>query len=168
MAADRRLTVLLLAAMLLSGCSGIATSSPRAVAPLTLSSTGAPAGSSAADPTAQALRLAQQAIGEFNATAGGPVVAQQSVLNRLVSTGQRQVQDRCPQPTTTISFDPVYARLAPSPGWRSANGTLPGVLYALPTLIHIYTGNRITGTDLTDLHLSVDAGRVTFPALCVH
>ena len=37
-------------------------------------------------------------------------------------------------------------------------GSLTGTVYALPTLIRIYTGDRITGTDLTTLHLGVQAG----------
>ena len=45
--------------------------------------------------------------------------------------------------------------LRPAPGWTPQTGALSGTVYALPTLIRIYTGDRITGTDLTTLHLGV-------------
>lgn len=111
--------------------------------------------------------VVQQAIDRFNATAGGPVAAQQSVLFGLVSAAQASAQHACPPVTVTISLEPVYARLAASPGWRPSSGSLPGTIYAVPTLIRIWNGDRITGTDLTDLHLAVDGGRMTLPVLCL-
>lgn len=111
--------------------------------------------------------MIRQAINSFDAAAGGPVGAQQTVLLSLVSPGQTTVQRHCPVATSTITFDPVYARLAPAPTWRPGSGTLPGTVYALPTLIRIYTGNRITGTDLTDLHVAIADGRARLPALCL-
>ncbi|MET3804497.1 hypothetical protein ABIB25_001492 [Nakamurella sp. UYEF19] len=110
---------------------------------------------------------AQLVIDAFNRTAGGSVAAQQAVLGRLVSSGQQAVQRRCPTATSTISFDPVYSRLAVAPGWKPTSGTLPGTVYALPTLIRIYRGDRIVGTDLTDLHLTIDSGVAGLPALCL-
>jgi len=121
----------------------------------------------ATNATAAQAHAVQTAIDHFNATAGGPVAAQQSVLLGLISAGQSSAQSRCPAVTVTISMQPVYARLAPSPGWRPATGSLPGTVYAVPTLLRIYTGDRITGTDLTDLHLAIADGRVTFPAICL-
>jgi hypothetical protein len=127
-----------------------------------------PSARAALDQSTGALHLVEDAVGSFNASAGGPVAGQQAALDRLVSAGQRAVQDKCPVARTTISLEPVYSRFSPSPDWRPPSGTFPGVVYALPTLIRIYTGDRITGTDLTDLHVSIEVGRVSFPALCVH
>ncbi len=128
-------------------------------------SAGLPA--AASGPAVAVAESVQRTIDVFNATAGGPVAAQQAVLGRLVSPGQRSVQNSCPAATTTISFEPIYPRLAPSPDWRPTGGSLPGDVYALPTLIRIYVGSRITGTDLTDLHVAVDAGQLRLPALCL-
>ena len=107
------------------------------------------------------------AVDAFNAAAGGSASGQQSALVALLDDGQRAVQGRCPASRTTVFLDPVYGGLTPAPGWRPAGGTLSGTVYALPTLIRIYTGNRITRTDLTDLHVAIDGGRVRFPALCL-
>ena len=76
-------------------------------------------------------------------------------------------RNSCPAANNTISFEPVYARLAAAPDWKPTGGTLPGTVYALPTLIRVYTGDRITSTDLTDLHVSIDGGRAWLPALCL-
>ena len=115
------------------------------------------------DPTS----TVRHTIEEFNATAAGPVTAQKAKLAELVSPGQASVQSRCPAATSTISFEPVYARLTPAPDWKPTSGTLPGTVYALPTLIRVYTGDRITSTDLTDLHVSIQGGRAWLPALCL-
>ncbi len=109
----------------------------------------------------------QHTIEELNATAAGPVAVQKAALARLVSPGQAGVQGACPAATSTIRFEPVYARLTPAPDWKPTSGTLPGTVYELPTLIRVYTGDRITSTDLTDLHVSIDAGRGWLPALCL-
>ncbi len=122
-----------------------------------------PRSTAASDPVEAMVR---RTIDAFNATAGGPVSAQRSELLALLSPGQRSVQRACPVATTTIRFEPVYAWLAVATGWRPAGGTLPGKIYTLPTLIRIYTGDRITGTDLTDLHLAVQGTSAQLPALC--
>ncbi len=119
------------------------------------------------NPATAEVAVVQEAIDRFNAAAGGSVAAQQSVLSGLVSPAQAAEQHACPPVTVTISMQPVYARLAASPGWRPSSGTLPGTIYAVPTLIRIYSGDRITGTDLTDLHLAIDDGRMTLPAVCL-
>ena len=148
----------------LTGCS-VGPSQPAGAtsrAAHALSSTAPPA----ADP-AELLTEVQRAVDSFNAAAGGPVSGQQSALGALLDDGQRSVQAKCAAATTTLKFEPVYGRLAPAPGWTPRQGTLSGEVYALPTLIRIYTGNRITGTDLTDLHLAVKDGRARLPALCL-
>lgn len=109
----------------------------------------------------------QRAVDAFNEAAGGPVSRQQAALAVLLDAGQRSVQRKCAEATTTLRFEPVYPRLAPAPGWQPTAGSLSGTVYALPTLIRIYSGNRITGTDLTDLHVAVQDGRATLPALCL-
>ena len=109
----------------------------------------------------------QHAVDAFNEAAGGPVPRQQAALAMLLDAGQRPVQRSCAQATTTLRFQPVYSRLAPAPGWKPTAGALTGTVYALPTLIRIYSGNRIIGTDLTDLHLAVQNGRARLPALCL-
>lgn len=111
-------------------------------------------------------RSVQDAVDTLNAAAGGPVSGQQTALAGLLDAGQRSVQSNCAAATTTLELEPVYARLAAAPDWKPGSGTLSGPVYALPTLIRIFTGNRITGTDLTDLHVAIVDGRARFPALC--
>jgi len=121
----------------------------------------------ASTPAPDVPSLVRRAIEAFNSTAGGPVATQQAHLRRLTSSGQLAVQHKCPPATSTVTFEPVYARLAAVPNWRPTSGSLPGVVYALPSLIHIYTGSRIVGTDLTELRLAVDGGEVRLAALCL-
>ncbi len=130
---------------------------------------GSPAGSTAPAPVpATVSRGVRAAIDQFNSTAGGSPSAQQQQLRALLAPGQAGAQQKCGRATTTIELEPVYPALAPSPTWRPSSGTFSGAVYSLPTLIRIYTGPRITGIDLTDLHLSVDGREVRFPALCVN
>jgi hypothetical protein len=147
------------AALVLSGALTCCSSTPA----------GPAAGTSPPRPTVAATELqwVQRAVDSFNAGAGGPVSGQQTALAALLDSGQRSVQSACSAATTTLRFEPVYGRLAAAPGWRPGKGTLSGTVYAVPTLIRIYLGNRITGTDLTDLHVSVHAGRAWLPALCL-
>ncbi len=109
----------------------------------------------------------RSALDRLNATAGGPVADQQKVLAELVDPGSVTVLRRCPPTTATLRFEPVYPALRSAPGWRPNSGALSGTVYALPVLIRIYTGNRITGTDLTTLHLGVANGEASLTALCV-
>lgn len=103
----------------------------------------------------------------FNAAAAGSVDAQQTVLHSLVDPTLSGDLDRCPAATTTVRFEPVYAGLRPSPGWTAPGGSLTGTVYALPTLIRIYTGDRVTGTDLTTLHFGVTFDEAFLTPLCV-
>jgi hypothetical protein len=95
------------------------------------------------------------------------VSAQQSVLQSLVDPALVAELDRCPAATTTLRFEPVYAGLRPAPDWTSTGGTLTGTIYALPTLIRIYTGDRITGTDLATLHFGTSSDEAFLTPLCV-
>ena len=112
----------------------------------------------------QAIRATLQRV---NATAGGPVSNQQQVLADLVDPGSAAALHRCPRTTATLRFEPVYQGLRSAPDWRPAAGSLTGTVYALPALIRIYTGDRVTGTDLTTLHLAVQGGEASLTALCV-
>ena len=59
----------------------------------------------------------------LNATAGGPVERQQTVLRGAVDPGLLDQLDRCPAATSTLRFEPVYAALRPDPDWQGASGT---------------------------------------------
>lgn len=107
-------------------------------------------------------------IDTINATAGGSVTDQQAVLASVVDPALEGAFRGCsPPPTTTLRFEPVYAGLRATPDWTAANGTPGGTVYALPVLIRIFTGDRITGTDLTTLHLGVHDGEASITPLCV-
>jgi hypothetical protein len=106
-------------------------------------------------------------IEELNSAAGGGVREQQETLAALVEPALAQALDDCAPATTTLRFEPVYPGLRAAPGWTGSSGSLTGTTYALPTLIRIYTGDRITGTDLTTVHLGVQAGEAYLTPLCV-
>lgn len=103
-------------------------------------------------------------IDSINATAGGPVAEQRTALQHLAVAGQAAKQRSCPPATGTIRFDPAYPSLrrAPVPA-----GDDTGTEYLLPAFITIYSGGRITGTDLTTLHVWVQGGMARTAALCV-
>jgi hypothetical protein len=109
----------------------------------------------------------RHAIDAINATAGGPVSDQQAVLAHLVSPALAAALRNCPSATTTLRFEPVYTGLRPTPAWSSPHGVPAGTVYALPVLIRIYTGDRITGTDLATLHLGVRGHAASITPLCV-
>ena len=106
-------------------------------------------------------------IDTINATAGGSVAGQQAVLAAVVDPALSDAFRRCSPATTTLRFEPVYTGLRATPDWTAADGTPTGTLYALPVLIRSYTGDRITGTDLTTLHLGVHDGAAFITPLCV-
>jgi hypothetical protein len=110
---------------------------------------------SAADPVA--LNEIQATIDAINATAGGPVGAQRAVLQSLAAPDQRADQQACPAANTTLAFDPAYRGLR-----QTGDGE-----YLLPIYITIYTGDRISGSDLATLHLRLMGGAARTSALCV-
>ncbi len=147
----------------------------------------APTRSSSQIPEAD-LAAIRRAIDAINATAGGPVDAQRRELDRLAAPGQRAQQKACPSAHSTLAFQPAYDDLRPAPPDTEDTGASPGsavttdgspsapvtggvdadgTAYLLPSFITIYTGERITGTDLTTLHLWVGGGRARTGALCV-
>ena len=134
-------------------------SSASAVADLVGSTTGA-------IPTddEQAIRAT---VDRLNATAGGSVAGQQAALAAALEPDSTSALDDCPAATTTLRFLPVYSALRPSPEWTPRKAALAGTVYALPTLIRIYTGDRVTATDLTTLHFGVSSGEAFITPLCV-
>jgi hypothetical protein len=109
----------------------------------------------ASDPVA--LNEIQSTIDAINATARGPVGAQRAVLQSLATPDQRADQRACPTATTTLAFDPAYRGLR-----QTGSGE-----YLLPVYITIYTGDRISGSDLATLHLRLMGGAARTSALCV-
>ena len=107
-------------------------------------------------------------IDRLNGTAGGTVADQQAAFAAAVEPGSAQALADCPAATTTLLFRPVYPGLRPAPDWAPQEGALTGTVYALPTLITIFTGDRVTATDLTTLHLGVTAGESFLTPLCVN
>ena len=159
----------LVAAALIGALDSCSAPPDRAAAPSSLASSSPSLLSPSPTPSLVSAAVRQEiqhAVDSFNAYAGGPVSGQQAALAAVLDDGQRSVQRSCAAGTTTLRFEPVYGRLAPTPGWTPSQGTLSGTVYAVPTLIRIYTGDRITGTDLTDLHVAVQDGRARLPALC--
>jgi len=106
-------------------------------------------------------------IDRLNASSAGAVPAQQQAIAAAVDPALAAALDKCPPATTTLEFQPIYRDLRASPDWTGATGTPAGTVYALPSLIRIFTGDRVTGTDLTTLHLGVRAGEAFLTPLCV-
>lgn len=106
-------------------------------------------------------------VERFNAAAATSVAEQQAALSRLIDPGSAAAQQKCRTPTSTLRFEPVYQALRAAPDWTPADGTLAGTVYALPSLIRVYTGDRVTGTDLTTVHLGVRNGEAFLTAICV-
>ena len=106
-------------------------------------------------------------IDRLNAAAGGSIADQQAALTAAVEPDLAKALADCPAVTATLHFEPVYPGLRPSPEWSPKQGALTGTVYALPTLITIFTGDRATATDLTTLHLGVAQGEAFLTPLCV-
>lgn len=137
----RYTAIALAVALLLGGCTATAeTSSP----------------SSTSTTVSPARAAIEATVANINHTAGGTVDAQRAVLNQVASPTQVEAQRACPKATTTLAFDPAYS------GLRKV-----GDEYLLPTYITIYTGGRITGSDLATLHLWIVDGMARTSALCV-
>lgn len=121
-------------------------------------------------------------VDAVNATAGGPVAAQQAELLTRTDPDRRVEVQRCPDATTTVRFEPVDRGLRAAPGspdgsvgsgrTEGSNGSVDsagsggdggstpatapgGTAYRWPALIRIYSGDRVVGTDLTTLQIIV-------------
>ena len=122
----------------------------------------APATSAIPLPDLQAIR---STVEELNARSAGPVAAQQAVLRELVEPSTIATLDACPPATTTLRFEPVYPGLRPIAAGTADDPS--NTSYALPALIRVYTGDRITGTDLTTLQLTVRENAAFITPICV-
>ena len=124
------------------------------------------------DIPADAATAIRATIDAVNATAGGPVADQQAALIAHVDPARRAEAQSCPAATTTVRLEPVDQGLRSLPeqpaGPPSGTDTVPptgtgtgtptgtnATTYALPTLIRIFAGDRLIGTDLTTLRLIV-------------
>lgn len=160
----RRWPVLAIAVLIgASSAFGMACTADSSIQP-GVSTGGTGASSDVPDDDEQAIR---RTIETLNAAAADGVAGQQAVLAKLVDPTLLDALDDCAPATTTLRFEPTYLGLRLAPGWTGSNGPSTGPIYALPTLIRIYTGDRITGTDLTTLHLGVQVGEAYLTPLCV-
>lgn len=150
------LQVVIIVATLVAAAACQATSPPEtATAPPTATATT----TLGAQADIDAIRATVDAV---NVTAGGPVADQQAQLLAHVDPARRDEVRRCPAATTTIRLEPVDQGLRalpePSADAAAAAGTPSDgttTSYALPTLIRIFSGDRLIGTDLTTLKLVV-------------
>lgn len=150
------LHVVIIVAALVAAAACQATSPPEtATAPPTATATT----TLGAQADIDAIRATVDAV---NVTAGGPVADQQAQLLAHVDPARRDEVRRCPAATTTIRLEPVDQGLRalpePSADAAAAAGTPSDgrtTSYALPTLIRIFSGDRLIGTDLTTLKLVV-------------
>ncbi len=154
--------LLVATAATLAGCTGADSTAGTVPAPPRPAAAASTAGAGADE------RAIRDVVDELNATAGGPVDRQQTVLRGAVDPALLDQLDRCPAATSTLRFEPVYAALRPDPDWQGASGTPAGTVYALPVLIRIFTGDRITGTDLGTIFLGVRDGRALLAPVCVN
>lgn len=109
---------------------------------------------------AEVISAVSATIDEINATAGGPVADQRAVLDRVVDPGEAAEQRDCPVARATLAFDPAYRDLRPAPDGGPDE-------YLLPAYITIYTGGRITGSDLATVRFFVTGSTARTAALCV-
>lgn len=111
----------------------------------------------------QDLQAIRSAVQELNSTSAGPVAAQQAVLRELVDPAELSTLDGCPPTTSTLRFEPVY------PGLRPIDdaGDPASTRYALPARIRVFTGDRITATDLTTMQLEVRQNAAFVTPICV-
>ena len=116
-----------------------------------------PAVSAGARPDPIALAAARRVIDEVNTEAGASPARQRSVLERVVDPTQLANQRGCAAASTTV-------RLLPA--WSDVRVATDGHLI-VPSLIRIFTGGRITGTDVAIIDVTISAGQAALPALCV-
>ena len=111
------------------------------------------------------LQAVRSTVQKLNSTSAGPVAVQQAVLRELVDPSTLTALADCPPATTTVRFEPVYPGLRPIADTGADDPA--STRYALPALIRVYTGNRITGTDLTTLQLDVRQNATFITPICV-
>lgn len=148
---------------LIAGCSNSGGSSAVLDPPLN------PGGWSAAESTANPsvdpipagdAELIHRTIDAINAVAGRQPAEQRTVLQRVVDPARADEQRQCRPAVTTVRFEPAWPDLRAEPGAAAHR-------YVLPTRIRIFTADRITGTDVTALTVSISGGAAHLPPLCV-
>lgn len=153
--------LLLLLAGFAAGCASVshpsATVSARATTSAGQTSSAVSSARLVPAATVTAIRAAIDAV---NAAAGGTPAQQRAVLQKLVDPARAQDQRGCPTAKSTVRFDASWDDLRADPNGAAQT-------YVLPTLIKIYTADRITGTDVTALVISVSGRRAQLPPLCV-
>lgn len=148
------------AVILVSVLSGCGTPTPDAVPS---------AGSSSAVPLPAEVDAVLVLLDQLNQSSDGPVEVQRAVIDGAVDPGQVAAQESCGQATTTLSFEPVPERARQLPDWKPPAGTLDGQVWGIPVLMRIHSGDRIVGTDLTELHVVVAPdGTARLPAMCIN
>lgn len=151
------LALVVAAAVLLLGRGGHGTTTggePSTGAP---SSTAASATSGGGAPDPAALAAARRVFDEVNAEAGASPARQRSVLQRVVDPAQQAQQRDCAAAVTTVRLIPAWSEVR-----RAADGHL-----IVPSLVRIFTGTRITATDVAIIDVTISAGQAGLPALCV-
>lgn len=147
--------------LLLAGCASVTRPSATVSTAGSVTATHSSALSSSPLPVpADTLSAIRAAIDAVNATAGSTPVLQRAVLQKLVDPARAQDQRGCPTAKTTVRFEASWDDLRVDPNGAAQT-------YVLPTLIKIYTADRITGTDVTALVISVSRQRAQLPPLCV-
>ncbi len=149
--------------VLIAGCSASGDSStmlnPR------LNSRGWSAAAATARPSVDPIpagdaELIHRTIDAINAAAGRQPAEQRSVLQQVVDPTRADEQRQCRPAVTTVRFEPAWPDLRPQPGATARR-------YVLPTRIRIFTADRIIGTDVTALIVSISDGTAHLPPLCV-
>jgi len=166
MTGPRRATAGILALALLASALSACTSDVPSADRAATAATAGQASPGSAVPAEDEAAI-RRTIDGVNATARGAVGDQRSALSAPVDPALASTLDQCPTATSTLLFEPVYRDLRAVPGWTAPSGPLTGTVYALPSLVRIYTGDRVTGTDLTTLHFGVQQGEAYLTPLCV-
>lgn len=104
--------------------------------------------------------LIHRTIDAINAAAGRRPAEQRTVLQRVVDPARADEQRQCRPAATTVWFEPAWPDLRAEPGAAAHR-------YVLPTRIRIFTADRITGTDVTALTVTISEGAAHLPPLCV-
>ena len=149
------LALIIVAAVLLLGRGDDGTSTDGG--PSTGATGPGPTTSGVLRPDPAALAAARQVFDQVNAEAGGSPARQRSVLERVVDPAQEANQRGCAAAVTTV-------RLVPA--WSAVRVASDGHLI-VPSLVRVFTGTRITGTDVSIIDVTITAGQAGLPALCV-
>lgn len=149
------LALVVVAAVLLLGTGDDGTSTDGG--PSTGATEPGPATSGVLRPDPAALAAARQVFDQVNAEAGASPARQRSVLERVVDPAQEANQRGCAAAVTTV-------RLVPA--WSAVRVAADGHLI-VPSLVRVFTGTRITATDVAIIDVTITAGQAGLPALCV-